>query len=105
MGKIASEKNTIELMIQLYCHKKHRNHLLCADCESLKMYALKRLDKCPFGDNKPACKACNIHCYHSLQREKIREVMRYSGPRMLFYYPFEYFRHKKGLKIDQTKKK
>lgn len=94
MGKIASGKITVELMINLYCQKKHGTKVLCLECETLKAYAMKRLDRCPFGDDKPACKACKVHCYYTVQREKIREVMRYSGPRMIFYFPFEYLRHK-----------
>lgn len=94
MNKIASEKSTVELMIQIYCQKKHGNKELCSECKSLKEYALRRLDKCPFGDNKPACKNCKVHCYQTAQRQKIREVMRYVGPRIILYYPVEYLKHK-----------
>jgi hypothetical protein len=104
MGKITSEKHTVELMINLYCRKKHGTKSLCTDCEALKDYALKQLDKCSFGDDKPACKDCKVHCYNPLQREKIREVMRYSGPRMLFYFPFEYLRHQIRGRILNNRK-
>ena len=28
-----------------------------------------------------------VHCYQTEMREKIRQVMRFSGPRMLLYHP------------------
>lgn len=93
MAKISSEKTTVERMINLYCRKKHGSKVLCPECEELKVYALKRLDKCTFGDDKPACKACKVHCYKPEKRDKIREIMRFSGPRMLLYHPFELIRH------------
>lgn len=94
MAKISSEKTTVERMINLYCRKKHGNKVLCPECEELKAYALKRLDKCPFGDDKPACKVCKVHCYKPEKRDKIREIMRFSGPRMLLYDPLGLLRHK-----------
>jgi len=98
MVKIASEKITVELMIKLYCRKKHGNRSsLCPKCAELKEYALERLDKCPFGDEKPACKACKIHCYDAEKRNQIKDLMRFSGPRMLLYFPYEYLRHKLQL--------
>jgi len=63
----------------------------------LKEYALERLDKCPFGDEKPACKECKIHCYDAEKRNQIKDLMRFSGPRMLLYFPYEYLRHKLQL--------
>ena len=29
----------------------------------------------------------SVHCYQPQMREQIRQVMRYSGPRMLLYHP------------------
>jgi len=48
-SRIAHEKKTVELMIRLYCRKKEKNTILCADCEELLRYAHARLDHCPFG--------------------------------------------------------
>ena len=93
MDKIAYEKTIVEHMIDLYCRKKHKGEGLCADCEQLKQYALERLTKCPFGADKTACKDCKVHCYKNDMRGKIREVMRFSGPRMFFYYPKDAFLH------------
>jgi hypothetical protein len=38
-------------MIALYCHG-NRHELPCAECEALEDYALQRLDKCPYGNEK-----------------------------------------------------
>lgn len=86
--KIKQEKHVVKLMIELYCHKKEKNIQLCKICSELQTYAFERLDRCPFGNKKTSCQCCSIHCYRPEMRQKIREVMRFSGPRMLFYHPF-----------------
>lgn len=88
------EKKTISLMIHLYCRKNHQSDKqLCSECLQLEEYAHNRLEKCPFKEEKPACKNCPIHCYGKVQREKIKAVMRFSGPRMFLYHPVETIRH------------
>ena len=99
MGNIIKEKRTVAYMIALYCRKKHGQHTeLCPECQQLKEYAHLRLDKCQFGDNKPACKRCTVHCYKKDMRAQIRKVMRFSGPRMLIYYPLDFLKHHFQLK-------
>jgi uncharacterized paraquat-inducible protein A len=93
MSRIEKEKQVITQMISLYCRRKHHSDSLCKDCEALKKYAFKRLDSCPYGDDKGFCNRCTTHCYAKKQREQIKEVMRFSGPRMIFYNPKLVFRH------------
>ncbi len=93
MNKIEYEKHVVENMIRLYCRKKHSSKTLCEECKTLNNYAQERLTKCSFGDSKAACKDCNIHCYSKQMKERIREVMRFSGPRMIFYYPTDFVLH------------
>lgn len=148
MGKIETEKQTVEAMIRLYCkEKRHRetengkrkaenyekdmncpgnlnnpssqsnptipitpttpisanrlsSHLspltvtpLCPQCQALLDYALQRLERCRFGEDKPSCTRCPVHCYKPAMREQIRQVMRYSGPRMLLHNPIMAIRH------------
>ena len=81
------EYKTVETMITMYCRNHHREDGLCTDCRELAGYALARLEKCPFGENKPVCSKCPVHCYSAEMREQIREVMRYAGPRMLYTHP------------------
>ncbi|MDR3653771.1 MAG: nitrous oxide-stimulated promoter family protein [Paludibacter sp.] len=93
MASITKEKLIVGYMIRLYCRNNHNCKELCSECKTIKMYALNKLSKCPYGNNKTACKECKTHCYKTEMREKIREVMRYSGPRMIIYYPMCFFRH------------
>lgn len=88
------EKRTVSYMIALYCKKKHRSQNgLCPSCAALDAYARARSDKCPFMETKTFCSNCRVHCYKPDMREKIREVMRFSGPRMLFVHPVMALRH------------
>ena len=93
MTEIEREKRTVERMIKLYCRHKEGNRVLCRNCEELRDYAFCRLSSCPYGNKKGSCKHCKIHCYKPEMRNKIKEVMRYSGPRMLLYYPIDAIRH------------
>lgn len=104
MGNIIKEKRTVAYMIGLYCRKKHKtNGQLCSDCQALLEYAHLRLDKCQFGNNKPACKRCSVHCYKKDMRTQIRKVMRYSGPRMVIYYPIDFLKHQLNLSSNLQK--
>ncbi|MDE6557239.1 MAG: nitrous oxide-stimulated promoter family protein, partial [Duncaniella sp.] len=53
---ISDEKETIAMMIRLYCRRKEHNHQLCPQCDALIRYAVTRLDYCRFGDGKPSCR-------------------------------------------------
>jgi hypothetical protein len=101
-SRIEREQITVGKMIDLYCRLNHKtNGTLCDDCGSLKAYAMMRLDKCPFHDEKPTCVNCPIHCYKKDQREMIKKIMRFSGPKMLLYHPVFAIWHL----IDNKKKK
>lgn len=87
------EKETVSLMIRLYCRKNHGGNELCPECAALEAYARQRSEKCPFMETKTFCSNCKVHCYKKDMREKIREVMRFSGPRMIFHHPVMAIRH------------
>ena len=63
------------------------------DYQHLTDYACRRLDNCRFGEKKTACKDCSVHCYAPKERQAIREVMRWTGPRMMWYAPKATFIH------------
>lgn len=102
------EKAIVSRMIALYCKKNHKTDGLCPDCAALDSYARMRSDKCPFMETKTFCSNCSVHCYQPQMREKIRAVMRFSGPRMIFHCPVTAMRHviemKKEKKKLETKK-
>lgn len=93
MSRIEEEKNTVGMMVRLYCRRYEKNTELCSDCAELLKYANERLTKCKFGENKPTCKKCPIHCYKPDMRERMKRVMRWAGPRMLLYHPIEAIKH------------
>lgn len=91
---IEREKAIVAKMIALYCRKKDGGEELCPTCKELLVYAHDRLDRCRYGNDKPTCKRCPIHCYKPDMRERMKTVMRFAGPRMLFYHPIDAVRHK-----------
>lgn len=93
MSRIAEEKKVVEQMIRLYCRRKEGNKSLCPECAELLRYAIDRLSHCKFGEKKPTCKRCPVHCYRPEMRSRIRAVMRQSGPRMIFYHPIAAIKH------------
>lgn len=91
---LKEEKETISLMIGLYCRGKHDHpDRLCAECQELEAYAHRRLENCQFMPQKPVCARCPIYCYKPAARQQMREVMRYAGPRMLIAAPAATVRH------------
>ena len=118
--RIADEKKVVALMIRMYCRRHCRQQgrtaitdrtdrtgdtnqadnssrtatsPLCPECAALLDYALRRLDSCRFGNGKPSCRKCPVHCYRADMRERIRTVMRWAGPRMIFHHPLAATRH------------
>ncbi len=98
------EKRMVSQMIALYCRKKHRTRGgLCPQCAALDAYAKMRADKCPFMETKTFCSNCRIHCYKPDMRAKIREVMRFAGPRMILHHPVAAIRHVVETKKEQRR--
>lgn len=115
------EQEIVSQMIALYCkgnHSAHRSVSLrggemrqvregaalrerdsgerrdfCPECAELEAYAHARSERCPFMEEKTFCSNCTVHCYRPEMRERIRTVMRYAGPRMLFHHPVMAIRH------------
>ena len=84
---IEKEYRTVEFMIRYYCRKKHKKAGLCTECSDLLKYSEEKLKNCRYGENKPLCRNCQTHCYSKNFREKIREVMSFAGPKMIFVNP------------------
>ncbi len=87
-GRLAREKRTVRIMIEVFCKAHHHPDAeICDKCEELSLYAARKIERCPFHEAKPVCAQCRIHCYGNDMREQIRRIMRYSGPRMIFSHP------------------
>lgn len=117
------EQEIVSQMIALYCKGNHSAHRsapprerggetrqvpegaalrergsgerwdLCPECAELEAYAHARSERCPFMEEKTFCSNCTVHCYRPEMRERIRTVMRYAGPRILFHHPVMAIRH------------
>lgn len=85
--RLAREWKTVTAMIRIYC-RDHHGAGRCDECEELTRYVSLRLDRCRFGEDKPTCARCPVHCYQRDRREQIKAVMRYAGPRMVWQHPW-----------------
>lgn len=90
---LGTEFKTVSHMVYLYCQKHHQGSPICEQCQELIDYAEVRLDRCPYGQAKPACNRCPIHCYKPEPKQAMKAVMRYAGPRMLIHHPILAIRH------------
>lgn len=91
-AKQEHEIHTVGVMIGIYCKDKHKYQIknearLCPECQKLMDYVTIRTKHCPHMAEKTFCSACKTHCYAPAKRKQIQEVMRYSGPRMMFHAP------------------
>ena len=92
--RLQREARTVAAMIRRYCRDRHHTtDGLCPECAELLAYAHRRLARCPFQEDKTTCGKCPVHCYAPGLRARIREVMRYAGPRMLLFHPLMALRH------------
>ena len=85
--------------ISIFCRENHRTEIkkvfpiknarlhlvlgnkklvLCQNCRKLMNHSIAKLLLCPYHP-KPMCKKCKTHCYAPGYRERIGEVMRFSG--------------------------
>jgi hypothetical protein len=90
--RLEREWKTVTAMIRIYCRDQHGANL-CPDCQDLTQYVRLRLTHCRFGEEKPTCAKCPVHCYQRDRRKQIKEVMRYAGPRMMWEHPWLSLRH------------
>ena len=82
------EERTLEAMLLLYCRGHHEPQgALCDDCRELLLYTKARLERCLFHERKPTCARCPVPCYRPTSRQRVRDIMRYAGPRMVVRHP------------------
>lgn len=93
-GKLLREFQTIQAMVEIYCKAHHHSKASeCQECQEFLEYAHTRLDRCPYGQIKPTCNKCPVHCYKPHMKAKAREIMIFSGPKMIFPHPIMAIRH------------
>lgn len=88
--RLKREYLTMQRMVEIYCADHHGadDAHTCRDCQEFLAYAERRLEKCPYGEGKPTCARCPVHCYKRVQREQAKAIMRYAGPRMVWRHPW-----------------
>ncbi|PLX86427.1 MAG: nitrous oxide-stimulated promoter family protein [Desulfuromonas sp.] len=99
-GKERKDLKILALFTSVYCRAHHsdrerlpvgdgsdglpeiRRYAVCPECREFLLYAIERRLRCPLNP-KPLCKHCPVHCYRPGHREKVREIMRYSGKALI----------------------
>ncbi len=110
MKKI-KEKELITIMINLYNKKKFKQKQLTKEMQELLDYSYLRIENCPhrkknLNGEKPFCSCCSIQCYKADMRQNMVEVMKFSGPRILFSHPIVAIDHlQKTLKFKKEQKR
>ena len=93
-SRIIRESKTVGTMIRIYCRGVHGNgDTLCPECEGMLAYANRRLNRCAYGEGKTTCAKCPSHCYIPGMKDRIRAIMKYSGPKMVYRHPIMTFSH------------
>jgi Nitrous oxide-stimulated promoter len=104
------QKKDIRLIgkfVEVYCAGKHgqaeRNLFslpeglgerhLCPECSVFMQYAVARRIKCPLEAEKPSCKHCRTHCYNKANLAKVKEIMAYSGMKLMLRGRLDYIWH------------
>lgn len=102
--RITTERSTLHKMFGIYCRAHHHTvEALCDECNSLYGYAMEKIDRCVFGQDKPTCQNCPVHCYSQEKRETIKIIMRYVGPKMIYIHPFLAVNHFVNKAADKKK--
>ncbi|WP_455520983.1 nitrous oxide-stimulated promoter family protein [Parvimonas micra] len=87
------EKKVISEMVKLYCRKNHKKRELCDECKEVLNYSLKRIDNCQCVETKLFCSSCKFSLYSPRDKEKVKQIMKFSGPRILFHHPLLVISH------------
>ncbi len=86
--RISRERKTIKSMVEIYCESKHsHSEGICPNCKEVLEYCNLRISNCAFGNAKPACSECPIHCFKPEMKKRIKTIMRFAGPKMVFRHP------------------
>jgi hypothetical protein len=100
--EIAKDLGVLGKFVAVYCRHHHRDaerksfamkgmdlsktslgkRKVCADCARLLSHAVTKRAICHL-EPKPACRLCTEHCYAPDYRQRIREVMKFSGRHLI----------------------
>lgn len=98
---VDKDRRTLEAIGRIFCSNHHEGVKdaagLCPSCRSTIDDTLERAAACPYGHDTN-CEDCHVHCQRGEAQVRIREIMRYSAPRMAIQHPvmtLEYLRKKR----------
>lgn len=100
--KIKKDVRVLTRFIEIFCRNNHADSYrsivqvkgkgaeylknlpieLCSDCRRLLLHGIGKRIICPY-DPKPRCKKCPTYCYMNVYKDKIKEVMRFSGAHLI----------------------
>jgi hypothetical protein len=103
----AKDLKLIGKFVEVYCQGYHgaseRNlfslpaglgeRRFCPECSQFMKYAVTRRIKCPLEAEKPSCKHCRTHCYNKGNLAKVKEIMAYSGMKLMLRGRLDYVWH------------
>jgi hypothetical protein len=108
--RVKRDLRTLATFVDVYCLAKHplrprvcmkdvdpqnlagKPVFLCEECTRLLQHSMVKRTHCP-RDPKPDCKHCPSHCYAPKYRAQLREVMKFSGKRLLLRGRLDYLWH------------
>ncbi len=80
-----NERKIVKVMIRIYCKNlQYSNKQFYDNCLKPFVYTNRTLEYCLYGENKPSCKKCSFYFYKQEMREKVRSVMQFSSPIMIY---------------------
>jgi len=93
--------------VEVYCKGKHgpvervllslpaglEKRNLCSECSVFMRYAIARRINCPLEAEKPSCKHCRTHCYNKANLALVKEIMAYSGMKLIQRGRLDYIWH------------
>ena len=100
--EIAKDLGVLGKFVAVYCRHHHRDAIrepftmegmvltgtslgkrkVCPECAKLLGHAVTKRAICTM-EPKPACRLCTEHCYADHYRQRIREVMKFSGRHLI----------------------
>lgn len=100
--EISGDLKVLGKFVETFCRKNHRDaerapfrmggvdlsatglgkRKVCADCRKVLSHAVVKRARCPL-EPKPSCRVCPVHCYSRTYRQKIREIMKFSGRHLI----------------------
>lgn len=78
---------------QITVYQRMQPLTLCPDCTAFLQYAVKKRLCCPLEAEKPTCRRCRIHCYAPQQRALVKQIMAWSGRKMIMRGRLDYLWH------------